>query len=185
LEGSALAVGSTGVHQGAGVLADSVDAGIILRAVVVVSTTSHTLSILTDVTQQAVSVSQALGGGLRADCVGVPSELGRAGADSSVVDGGALRVPSADAEEPTGVLAESVDAGFLQGAVRVASAADDTTTVFADQSPPTLMVSAALDHVSQGLAVHPGIPDESWFTSADWSVCVGDTVGVGPTGIAE
>jgi len=185
LEGSTFGIGSTCVDEGARILTSSIDASIVFRAVIVMSTASYALSILTNVSKKAVSIFETLRWSFSANGIGISSELGGTRTDCCVIDGRALGISSTNSEESTRVLAEPVDTSFLERAVRICSTSDDTTIVFTDESSSTLVISVALDNVSERLTVDSRISDKSWFACADWTVCVGNTIRVGSAGISE
>lgn len=132
LEGSTFSVGSTCVDERARILTNSVDASIIFRAVIVMSTASCALSILTNVSKKTVSVFETLRWSFSANGIGISSEFSGTRTDCCVIDGRALRISSTDSKESTRVLTESVDASFLKRAVRICSTSNDTTIMFTD-----------------------------------------------------
>lgn len=157
----------------------SVNASAFFRTVVIVTTSSAALRVLANLTEQTFVVFDTFRRCFCADCVGV-SAVGRwAGARGSVVRRSAFGISTANSEEATRVLAESIDTGFLESATSVVSASDHTAAAVADEPISAIAIVLAFTDISQRSTFDMRVANKSILASADRSVGVGHALSVG------
>lgn len=182
----AVSVHPADVGQAADVLALTVDAGLLIGAVVVMATALYATVVVTNEPVEALVVPCALRLWFisEADHVGVPAMARQAGAVGVVVDGATQGVAAAGTVDAARVLADAVDAGLVTGAPLISPAPIDTLVAFTDVADGAVGVHMALLcglHRNRP-ALNLGIPEEPPLARADRAVGGNDAERVDPAG---
>lgn len=144
VESAALGVNATDASKAARILAVSVDASLVERTVVVVAATINASVANADFSIATLFILSARAiGNFLAGHHGVAGEAVFTGAELSVVDWGAVGVPTAYSAALAWVLALAIDAGQVGWAVVVRPAAHSAMGQFADAAVVAFIVPCA------------------------------------------
>lgn len=168
-------------------LAATVQAGLVVRAVGVGPASDNAPLALADLSQRAVPVLSALWqhGRPAAQSVGVAAVPRGAGAHPVVVDGPADGVAAARPVHGARVLADMIDAGLLELAVAVCSAALDAVGRFADLVDGAVQIVFALNVGLCHPALDVSVPSEVAGAGADGAVVVGVALGTHAAAVGQ